>query len=202
MPPMAGSRTIKTLAALVASLVIGTFTLILLETPPASPTVPLSLHARRGDAKEDLDVVSQLDNGMAIQYLKWRNVIVHDTGRDGAEVASRCHFLIGRGDSLADGTIQATVLWRRQLDGDHIRVPGFAYETNSIGICLLGDGRNGGATPRQFEALVRLVRALQHTCQFPRDHVYLHYELSQPGCPGGLPTGGDTLRARLIRSTR
>ena len=47
MAPMVGSRTIKTLVALVASLAIGAFVLILMETAPARPTVPLPLQAVR-----------------------------------------------------------------------------------------------------------------------------------------------------------
>ena len=187
MAPMVGSRTIKTLVALVASLAIGAFILILMETAPARPTVPLPLQAvRHDDSQDEISVVHQTDPGIEIQYLQWRNIVIHDTGRDGAEIASRCHLLIGRGNSLGDGAVQASLLWRRQLEGNHVHVPGFSYESNSIGICLLGDSRTSPPTPKQLATLVRLVRVLQVTCQIPRDHVYLHSELSGTDCPGGL----------------
>lgn len=202
MAPMVGSRTIKTLVALVASLAIGAFILILMETAPARPTVPLPLQAvRHDDSQDEFSVVRQTDSGIEIQYLKWRNIVIHDTGRDGAEIASRCHLLIGRGNSLGDGAVQASLLWRRQLEGNHIRVPGFSYESNSIGICLLGDSRTSAPTPKQLATLVRLVRALQVTCQIPRDHVYLHSELSGTGCPGGLFPAA-AFRKSLIPSAR
>ena len=200
--PMIGSRTIKTLVALVASLAIGAFVLILMETAPARPTVPLPLEAvRHHDSQGELSAIRHTDQGMEIQYLKWRNIVIHDTGRHGAEIASRCHLLIGKGNSLGDGAVQASLLWRRQLEGNHVRVPGFSYESNSIGICLLGDARKSAPTPKQLATLVRLVRALQVTCQIPRDHVYLHSELSGTGCPGELFPAA-AFRKSLIPSAR
>ena len=64
MPPLAGSRTIRTLLALLASLTIGTFVLIWLETAPARPTVPLPLKARQQPgADTELTCLRQTDDG-------------------------------------------------------------------------------------------------------------------------------------------
>lgn len=202
MAPMAGSRTIKTLATLIASLAVGTFVLVLMETPPARPPVPLSLQAdRHRPGQAEMDAVCLVDDGVNIQYIKWRNIIVHDSSQLGPEIVNRCHFLIGRGDSLRDGAIQPCMLWRQQVEGDHIRVPGFSYNSNSIGVCLLGNARAEPHTQAQMTSLVNLIRALQITCQIPRDHVYLHSELSEADCPGGR-LSAKALRDRLIPSAR
>jgi len=182
---MVGSGTIKTLAALVGAMTLATAILIWMETPPACPTVQLPLEVlRQGRWRPELAIIHQTDPGIRVQSLKWRNVIVHDHGRDGSAVTAGCHFLIGRGQRFADGEIHATGLWRRQQEGRHVRVPGHLFNADSIGVCLLADCRQVPPTRRQFQALVDLIRALQVTCEIPRDHVYLHRELGEAGCPG------------------
>jgi hypothetical protein len=196
---MISSRSVKTLGMLVASLVVGTVALVLMETQPAAPVVqvPLEALAQEDAAAADLQLIRQTDDGIRIQYIRWRNIVIHDTGRDGPEVAGQCHFLIGQGEILDDGQALPTSLWRRQMTGDHVHVPGFDYASDSIGICLLGDLREDRPTRQQMERLVGLVRALQSTCAIPRDRVYVHGDLGQSGCPGGnFPAAA--FRRRLI----
>jgi hypothetical protein len=197
---MVRSGTIKTLAALIAAMTLGTWALIWMETAPARPNVPLPLQAANSTAANPyLLLVRQTE--VPLQYIKWQNIVIHDAGRDGSQVARGCHFIVGSEDRLGDGVVRPTGLWLRQDDGKHITVPGFSYNLNSIGICVLFDGSSGAPTPKQSAALVGLVQALQATCQVPADHVYLHGELSQVDCPGPFfPT--ETFRQRLLPSTR
>lgn len=175
---------IKTLALLVASMSLGTLILWLMETDPARPSPPVNLRAvEKGPYGAELTVVEQTK--VPLQSVKWRNIIVHDAGRGGLQVAQGCHFVVGNSRRVGDGIVQATKLWRRQVDGRHIDVPGYDFNANSVGICVLCDGRRAGPSAKQFNALVALVRALQVSCSIGPDHVYLHSQLGEPGCPGG-----------------
>ncbi len=197
---MVGSGTIKTLAVLVAALTIGTGVLIWMETDPARPTVPLSLEAVQAEGSNGAGAIVR-ETDVPLQYIKWANVVVHDAGRDGRGVAQGCHFLIGAAGDYGDGAIVPTRLWRWQQDGRHITVPGYSYDENTIGICLLTDCRRQGPSPRQLASLLKLARGLQVTFQIPRDHVYLHADLGESGCPGGqFPAEG--FRRGLMRSAR
>jgi len=197
---MARSGTIITLATLVASMSVGACVLILMETEPAEPTGPVLLSA--SDAQEagpELAIVHRTD--AALQFIKWRNIVVHDSRCPQPGIADGCHFIIGRRGKFGDGAIYPTRRWRLQQDGNHVRVPGFNFNANSVGICVLRDDRAGGLTRKQFDALVRLIRALQITCSIPRDHVYLHSELANCNCPASN-LAADALRRRLIPTAK
>ncbi len=196
MPRIMGSGTIKTLAALLAALTLGTFALMLMETAPARPMVPLPpLRAMVADGTEA--ALRLIDPGESkLAYLKWRNIVIHDAGHDGAGVVQGCHFVISGG-----GAIEPTKLWRSQADGRHVQVPGFDYNANSIGICIMSDTGRGAPTESQREALYRLVKALQASLQVRPDHVYLHNQLGQQSCPGKFFDDED-LRSHLLAGSR
>lgn len=197
---MASSGTIKTLAVLLVAMTLGTTALIWMETAPARPMLSLPLQATNtGDGDNCLALVRNTD--VPLQYIKWRNIVIHDSGRDSGDVANGCHFIIGNGNGVGDGEIRTTGRWQRQGDGRHISVPGFSYNATSVGICLMADSTASGPTARQVAALASLVQALQATCQISPDHVYLHRELAQVNCPGpGFPA--DRFRQRLLPVTR
>ncbi len=195
---MVRSGTIKTLGALLAAMTVGTWALMWMETAPAHVTVPVPLQATNSASPNPyLSTVRQTD--APLQYIKWRNVVVHDASRDGGDVLRGCHFVIGSSGQLGDGEVRATDLWLRQEDGRHINVQGYAYNATSIGVCLLADGRTSAPTAKQFAALVGLVQALQAVCQVPADHVYLHRELGQSPCPGPF-FNANAFRQRLLPS--
>ena len=197
---MVGSRTIRTLAVLVAALTVGAGVLIWMETDPARPTVPLPLEAVNLESANGVVGIIR-DTDVPLQYIKWGNVVVHDSGRDGPDITQGCHFLIGSGANYRDGAVVPTRRWRRQHQGDHITVPGYSYNENSIGVCLLTDCRQAAPTREQLASLAKLVQSLQVTFQIPRDHVYLHADLSEAGCPGGgFPA--ERFRRGLMRSAR
>ncbi len=179
---MVGSGTIKTLAALVGAMAIGTAVLIAMETAPARPVVSIPRLTQDQDTGIDFALIS--NTRVPLMYPKWRNIVIHDVGRDGANATKGCHFVIGRLDNPNDGSIRPTSLWADQQDGDHIYMPGFSYNENSVGICLMSDSSRAAPSGSQMKALVRLVRTLQDSCQIPRDHVYLHADLGEDGCPG------------------
>ncbi|KKL82052.1 hypothetical protein LCGC14_1988610 [marine sediment metagenome] len=175
---------------------VGACVLILMETDPASPPGPVALSAMEARrVSVELDIVRHT-GGVPLQFIKWANVVVHDMAADGDRGAAGCHFLVD-----SDGTIRPTELWRRQREGDHIRVPGYNFNANSIGVRLMVDSARSRPPGRQMDALVRLLRAIQVACAIPRDHVYLHSDLARPGCPGKR-FAGTSFRRRLISPTR
>ena len=197
---MVSSGRIKTLAALLLALSAGAGLLNWMETDPARPTVPLPLEAV---ASEGINALGNIvhDTGVPLLYIKWANVVIHDAGRDGPDIAHGCHFLIGSRDGYGDGAVVPTRRWQLQRDGEHVNVPGYSYNQNSIGICLLADSRQAAPTPKQFASLLELVRSLQVTLQIPRDQVYLHADLAEAGCPGrDFPA--ERFRHGLMRSAR
>lgn len=191
------SGTVGTLAALVAAMIIVTCVLLLMETPPAHLAAPAPLQADRADESNSEASIIHQTNGVPLQHLKWRNIVVHDTSGRASDAAAGCHFLIGGPETLGDGIIRPTHLWRQQLDGNHIIVPGYSYNKNSIGIRLLRRTNRQGPTPKQMATLVKLVRSLQAICQISRDHVYLGWEMSEPG-RGWRFFPAESFRARLI----
>jgi hypothetical protein len=172
---MVQSGTIKTLAALVACMTIGTGVLLLMETAPAQTPEPVALQARI--VPDPSGNPASLGGNIAAG--KWRNIVIHDSGQDGQR--ARCHFLVG-----GDGVVRATELWTRQADGRHVDVPGQNFNADSVGVCLLADCRVAAPTPEQTRALGDLVRQLQATLRIPAERVYTHGQLSAPGCPGKL----------------
>lgn len=189
---MVGSGTIKTLAALVAAMSVTALLLIGMETAPARPTVPLPLQATGDVAGPYMAVIRQARTTLP----KWRNVFVHDAACDGPSAARGCHFVIA-----PDGSVQATARWVQQQDGQHVTVPGSSFNANSIGVCLLSEGRGRDATGPQLQSLVDLVRDIQVVFQIPPDHVYLHGHVARTSCPGpAFPA--QEFRGRLLPAVR
>jgi len=188
---MFGSRTIRTLTALLISMTLGAMALMVLETAPVRP------HAEQLAAVgPPPGVIERLihDTAVPIQPVKWRNMIVH--GSDGAPgLPERCHFVIGPGAGA-----KCTELWRRQLPGYHVYVPGRDFNADSIGICLVGDFSSSPPSQGQFDRLVQLTRALQRTLRLSADHIYLHSELDARSHSPGDAFPARAFNSSLLRS--
>ena len=192
---MIGSRTVKTLTALLASMTVGGFALMALETAPVSPrTEQLAALAAPGDG------VWQVlhDTAVPLQPVKWRTVIVHSSA-EGNDMARRCHFVVS-----GQGEVGCTELWKRQISGHHIYVPGRDFNADSVGICLMGDS-SGGDRPisrKQFDGLVSLASCLQKTFRIPAGRVYLHRDLDTRSSSPGRAFPGNAFNAKLVRRFR
>lgn len=188
---MLGSRTIKTLVALLASMTIGAFALLFLDTGPSREVSQrlAAIAAPAGHAGRVLE-----DTAVPLQPIKWRNVVVHASGAEAADIAERCHFVIHQ-----DGQIQATPLWQRQLSGHHVYVPGRDFNADSIGICLVGEFSRQRPAQQQFAALIDLMHAIQPTFQIPADRVYLHSELDAYSNSPGMAFPAQQFAKRLYR---
>ncbi len=191
---MFGSRTIKTLTALLISMTLGALALMVLETAPARPT-PQHLAAVASPNELAGKIVH--DTAVPFQRMKWRNVIVHSSVNQTPGFAQRCHFLI-----QPNGKIQVTALWKRQLSGNHVYVPGRDFNADSVGICLAGDFSMQAPPRAQMNSLIELVRTLQPLSAIPADRVYLHSDLIPYSQSPGVAFPSRTFNANLYRTRR
>jgi N-acetyl-anhydromuramyl-L-alanine amidase AmpD len=98
-------------------------------------------------------------------------------------------FVIGNGNGSGDGHVEVTFRWREQIAGAHVGgTPGNWANEDAIGICLVGDFTKTSPTPRQMDALVKLIRFLQGRYRIPESRIFGHSDT--PGytgrtlCPG------------------
>jgi len=94
------------------------------------------------------------------------------------------HFVIGNGTNSGDGQIEVGPRWTKQKWGAHDNALDNRYNTNGIGICLVGNFNNTRPTPRQLHSLVRLVVYLMRTYNIPSDRILGHGETKVTQCPG------------------
>jgi hypothetical protein len=105
------------------------------------------------------------------------------------------HFVIGNGSAYPDGKVFVGPRWKRQISGAHCRSSAGRYfgtwrqrnffNTQGIGICLIGNFENSSPTPRQLEALAQLVQFLCNETGIDPSHVYGHGEVThRTACPG------------------
>ncbi len=149
-----------------------------------------------------------------IQKSKWKFIIVHHSATDYGNAAQfdkmhkqrgwkgvGYHFVIGNGTrGTADGQIEATFRWTKQLNGAHCK----AGEMNekAIGICLVGDFSEHTPSRKQVLSLIRLLRTLQRTFGIPSTHIAGHGDVrgAHTLCPGKhMPWR--TIRANLLDTT-
>jgi len=94
------------------------------------------------------------------------------------------HFVIGNGTNSGDGQIEVGPRWTKQKWGAHDNALDNRYNTNGIGICLVGNFNNTRPTPKQLHSLVRLVVYLMRKYDIPADRVLGHGETKVTQCPG------------------
>jgi N-acetylmuramoyl-L-alanine amidase len=94
------------------------------------------------------------------------------------------HFVIGNGTNSGDGQIEVGPRWTKQKWGAHDNALDNRYNTNGIGICLVGNFNDTRPTPKQIHSLVRLVVYLMRKYDIPADRVLGHGDTKVTQCPG------------------
>jgi hypothetical protein len=159
---------------------------------------PLPLQASFGpgnsvDVQRPARVRGRLDTPLRRD---WNYIVVHHSHTDAGSEAifDRYHreergwrgvgydFVIGNGDGSADGMIEVTFRWEKQIQGAHAGVQ--KYNDHGIGICLVGDFQSHRPTGRQMQSLVALVGYLQEKCHIPSQNVLGHRHVKNTKCPG------------------
>ena len=185
---MFSARTGKVLASLLVAMTTGALLLMLMESDPPRPSES-DLAGAQALVLDDTQEISPI----------WKRVVIHASEGGKDTLPSRCHFIV-RSSPDSDGRwIVPTNLWRQQEPGQHIYVPEKDFNADSIGVCLEGEFDVVPPSKGQFQALVRLVRELQRSCNIPAENVFLRRQLhDQPPLPGNaFPVG--TFDRSLLR---
>lgn len=195
---MPGSRTMKTLGALVVAMTAGSIALILMEAPPIRPPVT-NLSAVAVPTDEFSQVISQTDE--PIKIAKWRNIVVH-TGAEPLDVDFDCHFVVDPSPRPDGSILRATALWHRQVSGNHVFAGGHNWNADSIAVIVMGDFSQTPPSAEQMQALVGLVRSLQRACGISAERVYLARDVDpRSGSPGAAFPSAQ-FNASLLRPHR
>lgn len=130
---------------------------------------------------------------------RWDSIVVHHSASDRSTpqgmrdwhvngrgwVALGYHFVIGNGIGYGDGKVYVGERWRKQMHGAHCKTPGNHYNNHGIGICLIGDLQSHRPTPRQIDALSRLISFLMSKTHIPRSRIFTHGGITgKTECPG------------------
>jgi hypothetical protein len=129
---------------------------------------------------------------------RWTRIVIHHSrSRHGnaAELARThqsmglaglgYHFVIGNGRGMADGELHVAERWLRQQPGAHVAGPdSLAYNRDSIGVCLIGDGRQEAFGRAQMDRLVAAVATLARELDIPSDRILLHEDVAGVDDPG------------------
>jgi hypothetical protein len=187
---MGGSRTVKTLAVLFVAMTLGALALMLLEPEPVRPT-PSALAVLSSPPAGATQLIGQTQ--APLQPAKWGSVLVHAAREESSEPAKDCHFIVAP-DGNGGWKVSATDHWIRQEPGPYVQR---VWRADSVGVCLIGDFSRTPPKAAQFELLVQLVNALQDTCRFSADHVYLLSDIDPRSSSPGAAFPAAKLSARL-----
>jgi N-acetyl-anhydromuramyl-L-alanine amidase AmpD len=133
----------------------------------------------------------------------WRYVVIHHSGTTRGNVQSihqehrqrrdadgnhwlgiAYHFVIGNGEGMADGAVEATFRWSEQIHGAH--AGNSLVNARGIGICLIGDFEKQPPTKAQLRSVTELVQELAAKYQIPRSGLIGHSSVRATACPGRL----------------
>lgn len=137
------------------------------------------------------------------EFRPWKYIVIHHTATLSGSVESihekhlqrrdasgrhwrgiGYHYLIGNGNGMEDGEIQATFRWRDQLSGAHAGQQQF--NEYGIGICLVGNFEQTGPTSAQQRAVRQLVSELKSRFGMTEEQILKHGDLKATACPGRL----------------
>lgn len=130
----------------------------------------------------------------------WRRVVVHAAANPNDSLPQRCHFIISADADTSGKGVVTTDLWKRQVRGYHVMIPGHDFDSDSIGICLIGDFSKKGPAKEQFEALVTLVNELQKRYRIAADCVYIHNQLDTSSDQPGKAFPSETFNRYLLKT--
>jgi hypothetical protein len=154
-----------------------------LAQPPVSADSPVDILQSAAPARE------------------WDSIVLHHSATTSGDVASidrahrqqkdsqgrpwlgiGYHFVVGNGQKMGDGEVQATFRWKDQLAGAH--AGNRHYNEHGIGICLIGNFEDRAPTPKQIGAARDLVRRLAQRHAIPRERIIRHQDIQATACPG------------------
>ena len=138
-------------------------------------------------------------NRIRVRPRRWKNIVIHHSGADRGtlrgmdryhrverrmENGLAYHFVIGNGKGISDGKIETGTRWKRQLNGGHLAST--RLNSNSIGICLVGNFEQSRPTQKQIESLQALCTYLSRMCSIGESRIQSHRQINPrpTKCPG------------------
>jgi hypothetical protein len=149
---------------------VGALSLMMLETAPVDEAHATMTAISSLPVSDDKIV---FHTHVPVNREKWRNVVVRKAPSADHSVAKSCHFIV----SDETQAVTTTELWKNQADGYHTFAPGDDWNSDSIGVCFVGELDDHALGARKFSELMLLVRTLQHHFAVSPDRVYFHSEL-------------------------
>lgn len=92
------------------------------------------------------------------------------------------HFVIGNGQGMPDGTVQATFRWKEQIHGAHSGSE--VFNARGIGICLIGNFEDSQPSKAQIYSLKSLVKILSARHRITPERLVGHASVKATACPG------------------
>jgi len=176
---MIDTRTTKVLGALLVAMTVGALLLMAMESQPPRPSNEILASIRSSAAV-----------GGVVASSRWRRIVVNSSLGGADTLPGRSHFVISAKPDATGWQVKPTNLWRQQRAGHHIYVAGRDFNSDSIGVCLIGDFSTNSPGSQQFEALLGLIRSLQLKCGIRAENIYLASELTASAKPGlAFPVG-------------
>jgi hypothetical protein len=198
--------------------------------PMPQPPKPAPQQPKPAPAPERIGTLvtaSQIKPDVPLQKNRWKVIVVHHSADEDAtpEAMDRYHrvqrgwkhglgyhFVIGGGDKYPDGKIFVGNRWKKQLEGAHcaskagkyfgVNRPAKFFNTNGIGICMIGNMETQRPTPKQLAALEQLTVLLCKQTGINPSYVYGHGEVThRTQCPGKL-TNMNVLRSGIAARYR
>ena len=131
----------------------------------------------------------------------WQYIVVHHSATESGSVESihqdhlqrkdadgnpwlgiGYHFVIGNGNGMPDGMVEATFRWKEQIHGAH---SGDAlYNARGIGICVIGDLEKNPPSQAQIKSLKQLVNVLATRHRITPERLIGHAAVKPTACPG------------------
>ena len=184
---------------------------------PTGPNAPSAVRVRT-EAVRPGSVRQALESTQAATG-PWKLIVLHHSATAGGSVAaidaehrSRVdgqgrpwrgigyHFVIGNGQGMTDGAVEATFRWREQLEGAHAGHPD--YNRHGIGICLIGNFEQRPPTAAQLRSLRELLQLLERELGISAEQIVRHGDLKATACPGKLFSLEHVLSAANMDSFR
>ncbi len=136
-----------------------------------------------------------------VEETEWQYIVIHHSATDSGSVESiheehlnrrdaegnswlgiGYHFVIGNGQGMPDGTVQATFRWKEQIHGAHSGNE--VFNARGIGICLIGNFEDVPPSKAQIESLKTLVKVLTVRHRIHPENLMGHASVKATACPG------------------
>lgn len=201
-------RTLIVLGTLVVAMTIASAGLLLLEPRPVIPANLVLLNSLDRDVDSDRVLFETTPPPLPD---RWVAIVIHQSGavQGSSSTINRLHeqlgrggngyhFVIGNGNGMPDGQIDAGFRWSRQHVGAYAVGPSADFlNRRALGICMIGDFSQAPPTQSQMRELIWVVRNLQSKFNIPAEHVVI--QMLPEGKDSGRLFPAVEFRQQLIR---